>query len=710
MTNLTDYTEKIARPLNLRPIQVKNTLQLVQEGATVPFISRYRKELTGGLDEVQIIAIVQAHSKMLELDQRRDSVLNSIEGQGMLTPELRKQIEQAETLAVLEDIYLPYKPKKRTLATIARENGLEPLALKLLMQQTFEVHKEAEKYLSDNCTTAESALEGARQIIAELVNEDVKTRAVLRHKFETDARLHSVVVKSKKEEAAKFADYFDWNEPLKKCPSHRLLAMLRGEKEGFLKVGAAPPDEECILLTERQHVRARTEAADQVKLACTDAYKRLLKPSLENEILSIAKERADAEAIEVFAENLRQLLLASPVGNLPTLAIDPGFKSGCKVACLSETGDFMESEVLYPHPPRMLTELSERILLQLIQKYDIKVIAIGNGTASRETEQFVRHCRLPQGIEIFMADESGASIYSASEIAREEFPELDVTERGTISIGRRVMDPLAELVKIDPKSIGVGQYQHDVNQKHLKESLDRVIVSCVNLVGVNLNTASPHLLSYVSGLNEGVARQIITYRQEIGKFSSRNELKKVKRLGAKTFEQCAGFLRIPEGNNPLDNSAVHPESYRIVERMAKSIGCKLNELVENNELISKINPELFVDEQAGLPTIIDIISELKKPGRDPRQKAEAFHFDESISTLDDLQLGMVVPGIVTNVTKFGAFVDIGVKTEGLVHISNLANKFVKNPADHVKLKQHVMVKIVGLDVARKRIELSMKDL
>lgn len=707
---VTDYTEKIAGLLNLKPIQVKNTLQLVQEGATVPFISRYRKEMTGGLDEVQIIAVIQAHTRMLELDERRETILSTIEAQGKLTEELKKQILQADTLAVLEDIYLPYKPRKRTLATIARENGLEPLAIKLLMQQNIDVKQEAGKFLNEKIENADAALEGARHIIAEIVNEDAKTRAVLRNKFVHDSVIHSQLVKYKEEEATKFADYFNWHEPLKKCPSHRLLAMLRGQKEGFLKISAAPPDDDCLLITERQHVRVKNEAANQVKMACDDAYKRLLKPSLENEMLALAKERADAEAIEVFAENLRQLLLASPVGNLPTLAIDPGFKSGCKVACLSDTGDFLESEVLYPHPPRMLVELSEKIMLQLIQKHNIKVIAIGNGTASRETEQFVRGCKLPPGIEIFMADESGASVYSASEVAREEFPELDVTERGTISIGRRVMDPLAELVKIDPKSIGVGQYQHDVNQKFLKESLDRVIVSCVNLVGVNLNTASPHLLSYVSGLNEGVARQIVAHRQEIGKFTSREQLKKVKRLGAKTFEQCAGFLRIPEAGNPLDNSAVHPESYRIVERMAKMLGCKVNELVENNELIGKLVPTDFVDSQAGLPTIVDIINELKKPGRDPRQKAEAFHFAEGIHSIEDLHVGMKVPGIVTNVTKFGAFVDIGVKTEGLVHISNLANKFVKNPADFVKLKQHVLVKIVGLDIPRKRIELSMKDI
>lgn len=710
---MEEFSQMIAAELKLPAHRIANTLKLLQGGATIPFISRYRKEATGGLDEVQIGDIQTRYEKLCELSKRKETVLSTIEEQGKLTPELKARISACWNATELEDIYLPFKPKRKTRAEAARAKGLEPLALLLMMQKENNLAAKVRNFVKGEVKDEEDALKGARDILAEQISEDERSRNLMRNQFQRQALIQSKVVKGKEAEeaSAKYRDYFDFCEPLKKCSSHRLLALRRGESEGVLKVTIFPEDEDmCNERLQRLFVRANNECAHQVEEALTDAYKRLLKPAIETEFAALSKEKADEEAIRVFAENLRQLLLAPPLGQKRVMGIDPGFRTGCKVVCLDAQGTLLHNEAIYPHPPKSEYAQAARKIVKLVEQYKIEAIAIGNGTASRETEQFVTSQRYDREVQVFVVSEDGASIYSASKTAREEFPDYDVTVRGAVSIGRRLMDPLAELVKIDAKSIGVGQYQHDVDQTKLKASLDQTVESCVNLVGVNVNTASKHLLTYVSGLGPTLAQNIVDYRTENGPFESRRQLLKVPRMGAKAYEQCAGFLRIPQAKNPLDNSAVHPESYPIVEQMAKDLNCTVADLIKDKELRSKIDLKKYVTDTVGLPTLTDILQELDKPGRDPRQKIQVFEFDKNVRTLDDLQEGMELPGIVTNITNFGCFVDIGIKENGLVHVSQLADRFVSNPADVVRIHQHVRVKVISIDHERKRIQLTMKGL
>ena len=710
---MEEFSQMIAAELKLPAHRIANTLKLLQGGATIPFISRYRKEATGGLDEVQIGDIQTRYEKLCELSKRKETVLSTIEEQGKLTPELKARISACWNATELEDIYLPFKPKRKTRAEAARAKGLEPLALLLMMQKENNLAAKVRNFVKGEVKDEEDALKGARDILAEQISEDERSRNLMRNQFQRQAIIQSKVVKGKETEeaSAKYRDYFDFCEPLKKCSSHRLLALRRGESEGVLKVTIFQEDEDmCNERLQRLFVRANNECAHQVEEALTDAYKRLLKPAIETEFAALCKEKADEEAIRVFAENLRQLLLAPPLGQKRVMGIDPGFRTGCKVVCLDAQGTLLHNEAIYPHPPKSEYAQAARKIVKLVEQYKIEAIAIGNGTASRETEQFVTSQRYDREVQVFVVSEDGASIYSASKTAREEFPDYDVTVRGAVSIGRRLMDPLAELVKIDAKSIGVGQYQHDVDQTKLKASLDQTVESCVNLVGVNVNTASKHLLTYVSGLGPTLAQNIVDYRTENGPFESRRQLLKVPRMGAKAYEQCAGFLRIPQAKNPLDNSAVHPESYPIVEQMAKDLNCTVADLIKDKELRSKIDLKKYVTDTVGLPTLTDILQELDKPGRDPRQKIQVFEFDKNVRTLDDLQEGMELPGIVTNITNFGCFVDIGIKENGLVHVSQLADRFVSNPADVVRIHQHVRVKVMSIDHERKRIQLTMKGL
>lgn len=687
--------------------QVAATMGLLEGGATIPFISRYRKEMTGGLDEVQIEQIQSQHDKLQEMAKRKDTILKTIDAQGKLTDELQKRIEQTWDATELEDIYLPYKPKRRSRAEIARQLGLEPLASILMMQREPNPEATAKRFVKGEVKSAEDALKGARDIIAEQVSENEQSRNNVRNAFGRDAVLTSKVVKTKEAEAAKYRDYFDWQEPLKRCSSHRLLAIRRGEAEGVLKVAITPNDEVCLERLERQYVRGRNESSKQIEMAVNDSYKRLLKPSIESEYANMSKEKADEEAIKVFAENLRQLLLASPLGQKRVMGIDPGFRTGCKVVCLDAQGNLLHNENIYPHPPVSNTKEAMSRLQKMLEAYRIEAIAIGDGTASRETESFVKSMRFHTDVQVFVVSEQGASIYSASKLARDEFPEYDVTVRGAVSIARRLMDPLAELVKIEPKSIGVGQYQHDVDQGKLKRSLDQTVINCVNQVGVNLNTASSHLLTYISGLGPQLAQNIVNYRTENGPFSSRKELMKVPRMGAKAFEQCAGFLRIPNAKNPLDNTAVHPESYGIVEKMASDLNCSINELISNKELRLRINLERYTSELIGMPTLRDIMQELEKPGRDPRGKAKVFEFDPNVRTMDDLKVGMTLPGIIGNITNFGAFVNIGIKENGLIHLSQMADRYITDPNEVVSIHQHVQVQVISIDAERKRIGLKL---
>ena len=702
------YFKAIAAALGIKLNQVEAVAQLLDGGATVPFISRYRKEATGGLDEVAVFDIETQYHKFVELDKRKQTVIETIAEQGKLTEDLKRQIDETLDSTTLEDIYLPYKPKKRTRATVAKEQGLEPLAAWLMRQQSGDPEETAIKYVKGDIDSEEMALAGARDIIAEWVSENAVARQRVRNCFNHKAIVSSHVIKGKESDAVKYEDYYDFSEPLRRCPSHRMLAMRRGEAEGFLRVNIEPEGTDVADMLHRQFLKADNAASRQVKMAIDDSYKRLIQPSIENEFKKLSKEKADKEAIDVFSVNLRQLLLAAPLGQKRIIALDPGFRTGCKLVCLDETGNLLYNQAIYPHPPQNEWAESQETLRQLAKKYRCEAIAIGNGTASRETEALVRSVKFDNPVQIFVVSENGASVYSASQAARDEFPDYDVTVRGAVSIGRRLMDPLAELVKIDPKSIGVGQYQHDVDQTALKESLDFVVESCVNQVGVNLNTASMHLLSYVSGLGPKLAQNIVDYRKENGSFSSRQQLKKVPRLGDKAFEQSAAFLRIPGAKNPLDNSAVHPESYAVVDHMAADLGCTISDLIADATLRSRLDLKRYLSATTGMPTLLDIKAELEKPGRDPRSAIQEFAFAEGIHTIDDLEEGMVVPGIVTNVTNFGAFVDIGVHQDGLVHISQLADKYVGNPNDVVSLHQHVMVKVSGVDYVRGRISLSMK--
>ena len=701
----------IARRLNLREKQVEQTITLLDEGATIPFISRYRKEATGGLDEVAVAAVAEQHRQLDELEHRKAFVLETIEAQGTLTDELRARITACWDATEIEDIYLPFKPKRRTRAQMAREKGLEPLAQRLLLRPNSDPVQEAEGFLTDEVGTVDEALQGARDIIAEQISEDEHSRQTLRRIYSREAVITSKAVKGKSEtpEAAKYRDYFEWSEPLKRCTSHRLLAMRRGESEGVLRVTITPADDErATEQVARRYVKSGTRAAEQVEMAAGDAYKRLLRPSIETEFAASSKEQADEEAIRVFATNLKQLLLAAPLGQRRIMGIDPGFRTGCKVVCLDAQGALLHNETIYPHPPKNETVRSEQTLRRLLKDYAVEAVAIGNGTAGRETEEFVRGLHV-EGVEIFLVSEDGASVYSASATAREEFPDYDVTVRGAVSIGRRLADPLAELVKIDPKAIGVGQYQHDVDAGALKRSLDQTVESCVNAVGVNLNTASAHLLTYVSGLGAALAKKIVEYRTAHGPFGSRRELLKVPRLGAKAFEQCAGFLRIVDGKNPLDNTAVHPERYDIVQHMAADAGLDVPALIADAEARKRLDLKRYCTADVGLPTLTDILAELDKPGRDPRGKAEVFSFEEGIHSIDDLEIGMILPGVVTNVTNFGAFVDLGIKVKGLVHVSQLADRFVRDPNEVVHVQQQVRVRVLEIDEARGRIALSMKS-
>ncbi len=710
---MEDFSRMIAAELKLPEHRIAHTLKLLQGGATIPFISRYRKEATGGLDEVQIGDIQTRYEKLCDLSKRKETVLSTIEEQGKLTPELKARITACWNATELEDIYLPFKPKRKTRAEAARAKGLEPLALLLMMQKENNLGTKVRAFVKGDVKDEEDALKGARDILAEQVSEDERSRHLMRNQFQRQAIIQAKVVKGKESEeaSAKYRDYFDFSEPLKRCSSHRLLALRRGEAEGVLKVSIFPEDEEsCHDRLQRLFVRTNNECGRQVEEAVSDAYKRLLKPAIETEFAALSKEKADEEAIRVFAENLRQLLLAPPLGQKRVMGIDPGFRTGCKVVCLDAQGTLLHNEAIYPHPPKSEYAQAARKLVKLVEQYKIEAIAIGNGTASRETEQFVTSQRYDREVQVFVVSEDGASIYSASKTAREEFPDYDVTVRGAVSIGRRLMDPLAELVKIDAKSIGVGQYQHDVDQTKLKAALDQTVESCVNLVGVNVNTASKHLLTYVSGLGPTLAQNIVDYRTANGPFESRKQLLKVPRMGAKAYEQCAGFLRIPQAPNPLDNSAVHPESYPIVEQMAKDLHCSVNDLMKDKELRSKIDLKKYITDTVGLPTLTDILQELDKPGRDPRQKIQVFEFDKNVRTLDDLQEGMELPGIVTNITNFGCFVDIGIKENGLVHVSQLADRFVSDPTEVVRIHQHVRVKVLSIDRERKRIQLTMKGL
>lgn len=706
---MISHFKKIAAELSLSEKQVSTTVALLDEGATVPFISRYRKELTGSLDEVQVAAIRDRAEQLRELDKRRDAILKSLAEMGKLSPELEKQIQEAETMTVLEDLYLPYRPKRKTRASAAREKGLQPLADLLMEQHKFDVLEEAAKYINQEkgVTTDAEALAGARDIIAEQISENADTRAKIRELFIEKGEFSSKVIEGKEIEGAKYKDYFDWKEPVKTAPSHRILAMRRGEKELVLSLDVFPPEDDAIAILDRFFVKSNNAASDQVRLALTDSYKRLLKPSMETEVRLLTKKKADEEAIRVFAENVRQLLLSAPMGQKRIMAIDPGFRTGCKVVCLDEQGQLLENTAIYPHTGSGGVAEAEKTIYHLVHTYSIESIAIGNGTAGRETETFIRRLNLP-GVNVVMVNESGASIYSASEAAREEFPDKDITVRGAVSIGRRLMDPLAELVKIDPKSIGVGQYQHDVDQNKLQTSLDDTVISCVNAVGVELNTASKQILSYVSGLGPQLAKGIVEYRNKNGAFKRREELKKVPRLGDKAFEQSAGFLRIRNAEHPLDASAVHPERYSLVEQMAKDLNCRLEDLMKDDSLRKKIRPEKYVSDTVGLPTLHDILQELAKPGRDPREQFEAFSFTEGVNDISDLKVGMKLPGIITNITNFGAFVDVGVHQDGLVHLSQLSNRFVKDPNEVVKVHQKVEVTVTEVDASRKRISLSMK--
>ncbi|MEY4928032.1 MAG: hypothetical protein RI894_2468 [Bacteroidota bacterium] len=705
------FNNRIAAELNLRVQQVESVLNLFSEGATIPFIARYRKELTGSLDEVQIGDIKNRLDKLEEIEKRRESIIKSIEEQGKLTDELRKSIQAAQELNVLEDLYLPYKRSRQTRASKARAKGLEPLALWLQMQQNGSVEAQAKKFLTDDVKTIAEAILGAQDIIAEFVSESIDARTMIRYQFERFATVTSKVARGKDDDGAKYKDYFDFSEPLHKCPSHRILAIFRAEEESILRVSVSPPDDDVLPKLEQQFVQQSNEAAQKVREAVQDSYKRLLAPSIETEYRNIAKDRADTEAIRVFAENLRQLLLAAPLGQKRILALDPGYRTGCKTVVLDAQGDIVANTTIYLHQEQNAIA----ILGDLIRKFQVEAIAIGNGTASRETEALARLVikNTPlsgKGEAIFMVSEAGASIYSASEVAREEFPDYDITVRGSISIGRRLMDPLAELVKIDPKSIGVGQYQHDVDQKKLKNNLDFVVESAVNSVGVDINTASKHLLTYISGLGEKLAQNIVQYRAENGAFTTKQQLKKVPRMGEKAFEQCAGFLRVRDGKNPLDNTAVHPERYALVETIAKEAGCKIDDLIKNEPLRQALNLQKYVTKDVGLPTLTDIVKELAKPGLDPRGHAKSFSFDETIRTIDDVRIGMIVTGIVTNIAAFGAFVDIGIKENGLVHVSQITNRYITDPSTVLKLHQHVEVRVLDVDRERKRIQLSMKDL
>lgn len=699
----------IAKETGLNARYVANVITLLEEGATIPFISRYRKEMTGEMDEVQIAQIQMTKTKHDMISRRKEIMLKTIEELGVLTPELKSKIESTYDLVALDDIYLPYKPKRKTRATDARDKGLEPLAKLIFAQQERSPETKAEEFVTDKVKDAEEALKGARDIIAEWINENEQVRTRIRNIFTREAILRSAVVRTKEEDGIKYKDYYKWEEPLSKAPSHRVLALFRGEDESFLRVYIEIDEEKAHETISHLLVKGKNCCSAQMENAIEESYKRLIQPSMETEFRAAAKEKADIEAIRVFAENMRQLLLSAPLGQKRILAIDPGFKSGCKVVCLDAQGNLVHTENIYPHPPQNEQAMAMKKISTMVESYDIEAIAIGNGTAGRETEQFISRIKFNHEVKVFVVSEAGASIYSASSVAREEFPEYDVTVRGSVSIGRRLMDPLAELVKIEPKSIGVGQYQHDVDQTLLKQELDRVVESCVNKVGVELNTASKHLLAYVSGLGESIADKIVQYRKEHGAFKTRAELLKVPRLGEKAYEQAAGFLRIADSLNPLDNSAVHPEAYGVVEKMAKSIGSTVKELVRNDELIKKIDAKQFTDSKFGAITIGDIIKELSKPSRDPRKLAKVFEFDSNVRTMEDLKEGMVLPGIVTNITNFGAFVDIGVKQDGLVHISHLANKFISDPYEAVSLHQHVKVKVMEVDIARKRIGLSIKE-
>ena len=716
MENIKIFTKLISTELHLQEHAVENTLKLLDEGCTIPFISRYRKERTGGLDEVQITAISNRLEQLQEIAKRKDTVVKTITELGKMTPELQKRIEECWESTVLEDIYLPYKPKRRTRAQVAREQGLEPLAQLLLLQREQDPKRAAQRFVRDGLAVAD-CLKGAQDIIAEQMSEDERSRNQVRSAFRREAFIESKVVKAKKDsdEAQKYSDYFEWEEPLKRCSSHRLLAMRRGESEGILRVSITIDDDEAVERLQRNYVRGNGACQRLVAEAIEDGYKRLLLPSIETEFMNLSKQKADEEAIRVFAENLRQLLLGAPLGQKRVMGIDPGFRTGCKVVCLDAQGNLLHHEAIFPHPPINHRMQATMHLQDMVKKFQTEAIAIGNGTASRETKEFVEDAlkEMAQGKPtptIFVVSEDGASVYSASKVARDEFPDEDVTVRGAVSIGRRLMDPLAELVKIDPKSIGVGQYQHDVDQSQLKHTLDQTVESCVNLVGVNLNTASQHLLTYVSGLGPVLAQNIVDYRKENGAFTSRAQLKKVPRLGPAAYQQCAGFLRIPDAKNPLDNSAVHPESYHVVEQMAKDQHCSVSDLISDATKRSQIDIKQYVSEEVGLPTLTDIMKELEKPGRDPREQIEEFEFDNSVQTIEDLHEGMELPGIVTNITNFGAFVDIGVHQDGLVHVSQLANKYVTDPTQVVRLHQHVRVRVIGVDLRRQRISLSMKNM
>ena len=709
---LQQYFEKIAKELSIRANQVANTAELIKGGATVPFIARYRKEYTDSLDEQQIMKIRDRMEQLEAIEKRRDSIIQSIEEQDKLTEDLKKQLEEAESLSELEDIYLPYRPKRKTRATIAKSRGLEPLAKMLMSQNSGDVHSLAARFVDDEkeVPTEEDALAGARDIIAEWVNEHKYARNRMRWLFRRSAQIHSKVIKGKEDDGMNYKSWFDFSERIASAPSHRILAMFRGEKEGFLRLNIEPNKEEAIENLEKIFVKGNNESSEQVKLAVEDSYKRLLQPSMETELKSEARERADGKAIEVFVENVRQLLLAAPLGQKTVMAIDPGFRTGCKVVCLDRQGELLHNETIYPHPPQNEVKEAIKKVSSLVDAYKIEAIAIGNGTAGRQTERFIKSVRFSRDVIAVMVNESGASVYSASKVAREEFPDYDVTVRGSVSIGRRLMDPLAELVKIDPKSIGVGQYQHDVNQAALAKSLEDTVMSCVNNVGVEVNTASKQLLSYVSGLGPSLAGKIIEYRTENGPFSSRAEFMEVPGFGAKAFEQSAGFLRIRDAENPLDSSAVHPESYAVVARIVDQYNTAVEELMEDEQLRKKIDLKAFVDDQTGLPTLKDIMDELAKPGRDPRKKFDLFEFDSGVNSMEDLREGMVLPGIVTNITAFGAFVDIGVHQDGLVHVSQMADRYVKDPNEIVTLNQKVQVKVIDIDQDRKRIGLSMKNI
>ena len=712
MENIKIFTQLISSELHLPEHGVENTLKLLDEGCTIPFISRYRKERTGGLDEVQITSISNRLAQLQEIAKRKETILKTINEQEKLTPDLEKRINNCWELTTLEDIYLPYKPKRRTRAQVAREQGLEPLATILLMQRESDPKRAAQRFVVGNVSDVATALRGAQDIIAEQVSEDERSRNQIRTAFRREAFIESKVVKSKKDtdEAQKYSDYFDWEEPLKRCSSHRLLAMRRGESEGILRISITIDDDDAVSRLQRNYVRGNGACQKLVAEAVEDGYKRLLLPSIETEFARTSKERADEEAIKVFSENLRQLLLSAPLGQKRVMGIDPGFRTGCKVVCLDAQGNLLHHEAIFPHPPVNHRMQATVHLQEMLKKYKIEAIAIGNGTASRETKDFVVDSLTESAPAVYVVSEDGASVYSASKVARDEFPDEDVTVRGAVSIGRRLMDPLAELVKIDPKSIGVGQYQHDVDQTQLKHSLDQTVESCVNIVGVNLNTASQHLLTYVSGLGPTLAQNIVNYRKDNGAFTSRAQLKKVPRLGPSAYQQCAGFLRIPEAKNPLDNSAVHPESYAIVELMAKDCHCSVSDLINKKELREQIDIHRYVTTEVGLPTLTDIMKELEKPGRDPREQIEEFEFDSSVQTVEDLQEGMELPGIVTNITNFGAFVDIGVHQDGLVHVSQLADRYVSDPTQVVHLHQHVRVRVIGIDLRRNRISLSMKGM